>query len=245
MPDAFSIRPRRASAPWFLALFAAGSWLLLAPDGPDQVGAVTQQAPQTQQKPATPLTEEELAEQEEREYELAMGRQTFEQNCLICHAVEMVSGQRLTPTQWQAEVEKMVGWGAPVPPEEVDRLVDFLQTSYPADLPPAPLARLKSPLALKLHQPDPDALVLPEGNAERGAALHVEHCATCHGANARGAELGPNLVERPVLRREPEFTEIVRDGRRRMPGFGLVLSLQQEADILAWLKGQRYEAFAE
>lgn len=244
MPDPSSIRPRRCSL-WFLALFAAGSGLILALDGPGRAGAVTQQAPRAQEKPDSPLTEEELAEQEEREYELAMGRQIFEQNCLICHAAEMISGQRLTPVQWQAEVKKMMDWGAPVPPEEVERLVDFLETSYPADLPLAPLARMKSPVALALHQPKPGDLILPEGNAERGAALQVEHCATCHGENGRGAELGPNLIERPILRREAEYAEIVRDGRRRMPGFALVLNLQQEADILAWLKAQRYEAFAE
>ncbi len=188
------------------------------------------------------LTDEE---QEEQEYQLALGRQTFEQNCLICHDAAMIINQRLTPAQWSAEVEKMIGWGSPVPPEEVVGLVELLTTSYPAELPRDPPDRVSPSRALEWNRPEPGISVLPEGDVTRGAALHTEHCATCHGENALGAELGPNLVERPVLRREPDYAEVVREGRRRMPGFRLVLSPQQEADILEWLKGQRYEGFGE
>lgn len=91
------------------------------------------------------------------------------------------------------------------------------------------------------------ALIRPEGppslggDGARGAALYASHCATCHGPDARGGDLGTCLVEKPVLLRPAEYAEIVRDGLRRMPGFAAALKPEQEADILAWLRTLRYE----
>ena len=41
----------------------------------------------------------------------------------------------------------------------------------------------------------------PPGDPTRGATLYATHCANCHGARGQGDELGPNLVEKPVLLR--------------------------------------------
>ena len=46
------------------------------------------------------------------------------------------------------------------------------------------------------------------------AALFASRCATCHGADGRGAERGPDIVASPSAERRPadEIARIVRDG---------------------------------
>ena len=71
--------------------------------------------------------------------------------------------------------------------------------------------------------------------------LYAAHCATCHGAEARGGDLGTCLVEKRVLLRPADYHEVVRKGRRRMPGFAAALKPEQETDLLAWLRSRRFE----
>jgi mono/diheme cytochrome c family protein len=93
--------------------------------------------------------------------------------------------------------------------------------------------------ALELTRPEG---VVPAGaDSTRGASLYATHCGTCHGAEARGGDLGTCLVEKPVLLRPADYAEVVRKGRRRMPGFAAALKPEQEADILAWLRTRRFE----
>jgi hypothetical protein len=42
----------------------------------------------------------------------------------------MMRQQRLTREQWNREVTKMVGWGAPVTPEQRNGLLDYLSERY-------------------------------------------------------------------------------------------------------------------
>lgn len=168
-------------------------------------------------------------------------RQVMTQNCLMCHSEELVKGQRLTAKQWAAEVDKMIGWGAPVPPDRKAALTAYLAATYSDKIPKPVPARITPDEALALNQADPrgTASKLPKGDATRGTALNVKHCATCHGLEAGGGDLGTNLVEKPVLLREAEFLDLTRNGRRRMPGFAALLKPQDEADLLAWLKSKR------
>ncbi|WP_435008524.1 cytochrome c [Tundrisphaera lichenicola] len=168
----------------------------------------------------------------------AMAKQSFVENCLMCHGEDMVSGQRLTPAQWNAEVEKMVGWGSPLPPDRKQPLADYLAESYPTTL-PVPPARRISPeeVAEQAHQARPSDLGAV--NLAHGEMLFASQCAACHGPDARGGELGTNLVEKPVLLRDAEFRTLMRDGRRRMPGFANVLDESGQADLLAWLRRGR------
>jgi mono/diheme cytochrome c family protein len=176
---------------------------------------------------------------QDREERLALGKQSFQDNCLICHNEEMSSSQRLSAKQWLAEVDKMIGWGAPVPPEQKSALTEFLSGTYTETAPRQPLARMTIAQALDRLRPEPPARAAEPGAVGRGGALYAANCANCHGANARGADLGTNLVGRPVLFRASEFGDIVRKGRHRMPGFVQALSPAQESDILAWLLEQR------
>ena len=62
----------------------------------------------------------------------AEGEAVFKRACLMCHGADLTEQQRLSPTGWTREVEKMVRWGAAVSDVEKPALVDFLSTRYPA-----------------------------------------------------------------------------------------------------------------
>jgi mono/diheme cytochrome c family protein len=177
----------------------------------------------------------------DREERLAAGRFAFRDNCLMCHAEEMTARLRLSEKQWAAELDKMIGWGAPVPPELKSPLLEYLTSTFSgaAAAPVPPAERITFRQALDLIRPEG---ALPAGaDASRGASLYTAHCATCHGPAARGGDLGTCLVERHVLVRPAEYSEVLRKGRRRMPGFAALLKPEQEADILAWLRTLRFE----
>jgi ubiquinol-cytochrome c reductase cytochrome c subunit len=185
------------------------------------------------QPPAT-----EPVDEEEREYQRAVAQRAVQENCLICHSQELIETQRLTPAQWKAAVEKMVGWGAPLPADQHELVIGYLAERYTDRTDPVPPPRMTYAEAAALSKPDP-ALERPGGDPTRGAKLYVTHCANCHGPEAVGVDLGPNLVEKPVLLRRAEFETVVRKGQRRMPGFQTVLDAQGEGDILSWLRSRR------
>ena len=59
------------------------------------------------------------------------GRAVHDRACRTCHDDGFARAQRLTAAGWRRTVAKMVGWGAQVPPDDVDSLVAFLQTAPP------------------------------------------------------------------------------------------------------------------
>lgn len=175
---------------------------------------------------------------DDREERHALARQSFVENCLMCHGEDMTTRQRLTTRQWTAEVEKMANWGAPLPLDRKQPLIDYLAEVYPETRPAPPLDRVDPDGAFGPDRQDPPS-PLEGADLVRGEALFGAQCAACHGAGARGGELGTNLVEKPVLLREDEFRVLMRDGRRRMPGFAAVLDGNGPADLLAWLRLRR------
>jgi ubiquinol-cytochrome c reductase cytochrome c subunit len=179
-------------------------------------------------------------EDDDRAYRRALSRITMQENCLICHSEEMITSQRLTRAQWKTEIDKMIGWGAPVPSDQVASLVDFL-AEYSPDSAPAPPPRVTLEKALSLVSPRSAPLRVPRTELDRGAALYATDCATCHGQDAQGADLGPNLVGTPVLLRPTDFGGILRKGQRRMPGFQTVLTAAQSEALLAWLQTRTFQ----
>lgn len=177
------------------------------------------------------------AQDDEASLRHALGERAFQENCLICHGRELTTRQRLSPAQWQAEVTKMIGWGAPVPPDAVTDLTAWLVREFPTGRPVAPAARMEARV-LKAALPAAPADLKPD--AASGRALFEAHCANCHGREAQGGDLGPNLVERPVLVLDSTWHEAVTVGRRRMPGYAAVLSGEQSAAIRGWLLGLTY-----
>ena len=165
-------------------------------------------------------------------------RRSFVENCLMCHGEDMTTRQRLTTKQWTAEVEKMAGWGAPLPPERKQPLIDYLAETYPSTKPAPPVERISVERILAEAKP-PVLRPLPEARPAQGETLFATHCAVCHALNAKGGEQGTNLVEKPVLLREDEFRTVIKEGRRKMPGFGPILDESKQADLLAWLRKQK------
>jgi ubiquinol-cytochrome c reductase cytochrome c subunit len=147
----------------------------------------------------------------------------------------MTSRSRLTAKQWSAELDKMIGWGAPVPPEHKAALLAYLTRSFSEMVPPPPLDAA-SPDELLAEDATLARRPSPEGDAARGGPLYTQHCATCHGPTGQGGDLGPRLAGRPVLLDDARYHEAVRKGLRRMPGFAAVLKPEGEVDLLAWLR---------
>jgi hypothetical protein len=54
----------------------------------------------------------------------------YQSACLTCHDERMMVQQRLTPAQWDREVNKMVGWGAPVKPDDRKAILEYLSTQF-------------------------------------------------------------------------------------------------------------------
>jgi mono/diheme cytochrome c family protein len=180
-----------------------------------------------------------VQEDDDRREEREVVRRVLRENCLICHSEEMIASQRLTPAQWKAEVEKMVGWGAPLPAEYLKPMIEYLSAEFPVARPEKPPARRPGREFITALSP-----VLPappyQGNITRGAELYARNCANCHGADGQGDDLGSNLVEKPVLLRPEEFVRVTRDGRGRMPGFAKTLDPAADQDMLAWLRARRF-----
>jgi Mo-co oxidoreductase dimerisation domain/Oxidoreductase molybdopterin binding domain len=51
--------------------------------------------------------------------------------CLVCHEEDVIRMQRLTPAQWDREVNKMTGWGARVKPEDREAILKYLSQYGP------------------------------------------------------------------------------------------------------------------
>ncbi len=184
------------------------------------------------------IARQDPADDDDAAFERLRIERVFAENCQMCHTPEMVSGQRLTPPQWAAEVDKMIGWGSPLPPEEKEPLIAYLAAEYPADKAPATLTTLApaDKLAIERLEPPTDL----KADATLGASLYATHCASCHAENARGGDLGTNRVNRPVLVDVEEYGEVTHNGRLRMPGFSEVLTAEQSLAILAWLRDRPY-----
>ncbi|MBZ5591078.1 MAG: sulfite oxidase [Acidobacteriia bacterium] len=54
----------------------------------------------------------------------------FKNTCLSCHDEDVIRQQRLTRAQWDRELKKMTGWGAPVKDEEREGFLDYLLSNY-------------------------------------------------------------------------------------------------------------------
>lgn len=46
--------------------------------------------------------------------------------CLMCHSVEIAVQQRFGPEGWSDTLDRMIKYGAPIPPEDKQRLMTYL-----------------------------------------------------------------------------------------------------------------------
>lgn len=230
-------RPRRTHRPWALAAAAGLATLLLA--GPRLVAVGNE--PPTALAQAAKTRQAAPVDHEEREAEHQMARRIMQDNCLICHSQEMIASQRLTAAQWKAEVEKMVGWGSPLPPEQAAPLAAYLGEMYTDAGPAKAPARIALRDALRnVLEPPATHPATGRGNLQHGAALYQANCASCHGPDGQGADLGPNVVGIVRALDPADFHEVVAKGKHRMPAFQTLIKGQDEEDVRLWLLQKRY-----
>ncbi len=80
-----------------------------------------------------------------------------------------------------------------------------------------------------------------EGDADNGALLYDEHCATCHGVDGEGVDsLGPALDGNLGDLSDTAILSIIDGGvaGTAMPAFRTVLTPEEQEDILAFLRDE-------
>ena len=60
----------------------------------------------------------------------AKGSDVFQTSCLICHDDKPMAVLKGDRTAWTREVEKMTNWGAYVPAERKDELIEYLTNAF-------------------------------------------------------------------------------------------------------------------
>jgi len=50
--------------------------------------------------------------------------------CVICHSVEIAVQQRFGPQGWSDTLDRMIAYGAPIPPEDKAQLIAYLLRHY-------------------------------------------------------------------------------------------------------------------
>ena len=193
-----------------------------SPSVPASPPAVERPAPAAQ--PAT----------EEPDEETLLTTRAIKENCLICHSSDIIESQRLTAKQWKGEVEKMVGWGSPLPPEQLEAVITFLGKNYPDSLARATPRTWSLMEAVFTIAPEVAPNEANGADVAKGEASFAMNCKNCHGANGEGSNLGPNLVEHPVLLRPTDFIDVIHKGRGRMPMLGPLVDKSAGRDIMAW-----------
>jgi mono/diheme cytochrome c family protein len=158
------------------------------------------------------------------------GKDIVQRACSTCHPATLVMGRNMTTEQWHAEVTKMVGEGAKLTDAEFKQVVDYLAKAYPSGPtaappppPPAPAAQAgrgagRGAFGGQLPMQGPgrggaaggsgpaDMQVVDSVAADRGRAVYIAQCVTCHGPRARGAsdgvpepQKGPDLVRSVIV----------------------------------------------
>jgi mono/diheme cytochrome c family protein len=78
--------------------------------------------------------------------------------------------------------------------------------------------------------------------AARGADVYAIYCAACHQADGRG-NIGPGLISNARVGDAVFVARQIRDGLGEMPGFGMVLSLQDMAAVATFVRTHFGNAF--
>jgi len=118
-----------------------------------------------------------------------VGAELANAQCLICHSVEYVSTQPPLPrASWKSSVQKMQQkYGAVIPEEQVEPLVDYLTRNYGAAVNGLPA----SPRAAQTQTQQSSSAGGTTSDGPRVAAQYG--CLGCHNASAR--IVGPSYRE--------------------------------------------------
>jgi cytochrome c6 len=88
-------------------------------------------------------------------------------------------------------------------------------------------------LALQNVAPDPS----------HGERTYKTFCVGCHGVNGEGTKLGISLIEDKsrLMKSDEELINSIRNGQDGMPAFSWLLTEEQAAEVIKYLK----ETFSE
>jgi cytochrome c oxidase cbb3-type subunit 3 len=103
--------------------------------------------------------------------------------CGTCHSASIVAGRGSTREQWSEVIASMVGRGAKGTDEEFAQVTDYLAKNFPPK-PAGPAAPVRRTGGFSMG-PNDKQIVDPAA-ADRGKAIYVTECVTCHGPLARG-----------------------------------------------------------
>ena len=208
------------------------------------VSGALQQAPTPPRTvPSEPPLEQVLElDPEERS---AFFNQRLQLHCNVCHSSEMIEQQRLTLAQWQAEVQKMIGWGATLPKEYSGLMAEHLSKLYPPGH-KANIELLEPEKALtESAQTDQSQVDSKSATNPQVAELFRNQCSNCHGTSGEGNEIGPRLTGRPILAFSQRFSEHIEQGKGRMPAFQKTIPSADTQALRRWLLGQSFSWTAE
>ena len=202
------------------------------------LGAIQQNSkPQVAVPPEPPLEQVLELDADER---MAFFNQRIALHCNVCHSSEMIEQQRLTLTQWQAEVQKMIGWGATLPKPYAGLMAEHLSRLYSPEGKPNPqFIKPEEALAVAL-QPDQELVDSKLASSPQVAERYRSQCASCHGQGGEGNEIGPRLTGRQMLSSPDSFARHIQQGRGRMPAFQQTMTSAEIQSLRRWLLGQSF-----
>jgi mono/diheme cytochrome c family protein len=140
----------------------------------------------------------------------------------------------------------MIAKGAKGTPEELNQVVNYLAASFPANAVPTTTSAPVRPRGGGLTMGPNDKQIVSATAANRGRAVYVAECVTCHGAKARGAndnapenQRGPDLVRSVTVlhdRYGSTLTPFLKGGHKMQSGrSSAALSQAQIIDLSHFL----------
>jgi mono/diheme cytochrome c family protein len=110
------------------------------------------------------------------------GKDLVVAHCAMCHSLDYIpmNSPFLDRKGWEASVGKMVKvMGAPIPPEDQVRIVDYLAAQYGKGASPSPVVAAAPGRAVAPPARTPELLA-------QGKASYATYCASCHGPTGAG-----------------------------------------------------------
>jgi mono/diheme cytochrome c family protein len=161
---------------------------------------------------------------------LAEGEALASQHCLTCHSIGIASGQRLEIGEWKKTVRKMSDYGLVLNDDDTDKIAAYFAAKYPVGTP------IDDDVRVELAA-NPSSILIGtqvDGDVRRGGKLFSRHCAVCHVGGKDKPRIAPLIKGRMLT--EATYWSTVTNGKRTMPSFKDILSIQELADIRAWLR---------